>query len=59
MSEGEDWIMRPVLRGLCKYESLTDGTLDLEDVEIMIEALEVEAENQRRIEEWAKDHGGR
>ncbi len=43
--------MRPVLRGLCKYESLKDGTLDLVDVTRMNEALDVEAENQRRVSE--------
>ena len=27
--------MRPVLRGLCRYEGLKDGTLSLEDVALM------------------------
>ena len=44
----EDWLVRPVLRGLCKYESLKDGALDLEDVAILNEALDVEQENQVR-----------
>lgn len=43
--------MRPVARGLCRYESLKDGTLDLADVALMNDALDVEEENQRRIEE--------
>lgn len=42
--------MRPVLRGLCRYESLIDGTLGLEDVVLMNEALDVEAENRYRLE---------
>lgn len=41
--------MRPVLRGLCKYESLKDGSLGLLDIVKLNEALDVEAENQRRL----------
>ena len=39
--------MRPVLRGLCRYESLLNGRLRLLDVAKMNEALDVEHENQR------------
>ena len=49
MLEQEDWLLRPVLRGLCKYESLIDGTLSLVDVALLNEALDVEAENQYRL----------
>jgi hypothetical protein len=48
MVDHEDWVLRPVLRGLCKYESLLDGTLTLEDVDLLNEALDVEAENHFR-----------
>jgi len=44
--------MRPVLRGLCKYESLKDGTLDLADFALMNDSLDVQAENNARIEDW-------
>ena len=37
--------MRPVLRGLC----LKDGTLSLEDVALMNDALTVQEENERRF----------
>lgn len=47
MASGEDQLFRPVLRGLCRYESLKDGTLSLLDVVKLNEALDVEAENQR------------
>lgn len=47
MSGEEDWLLRPVLRGLCRYESLRDGSLNLLDVAKMNEALDVEAENRR------------
>jgi hypothetical protein len=48
MNDGEDWLMTPVVGGLCKYESLKDCTLDLEDVARMNAALIVKAENERR-----------
>lgn len=44
-----DFLMRPVLAGMCKYESLLDGTLGLEDVAMMNDALDVQAENERRL----------
>jgi len=49
MADGEDWIMEPVVEGLCKYESLLDGTLDLEDISRMREAIAVKYENESRI----------
>lgn len=48
MPEDEDWVMRPALKGICKYESLIDGTLTLEDVARMNDALDAEAENEER-----------
>ncbi|HET6804875.1 MAG TPA: hypothetical protein VFH59_05460 [Frateuria sp.] len=44
---GEDWLLRPVVRGLCRYESLKDGTLDLEDIALMNDTLDVVAINER------------
>jgi hypothetical protein len=55
MNEEEDWVMRPVLEGLCKYESLIDGTLGLMDIARMNEALEIRDENQARANEAAED----
>lgn len=49
MSNGEDWLIRPVIAGMCKYESLLDTTLDLTDFADMNEALDVYNENQRRL----------
>lgn len=48
MANGEDWLMRPVLKGMCRYESLKDCTIDLEDIARMNAALDVEAENEFR-----------
>ncbi len=48
MPDGEDWVMRPVLEGLCSYESLKNGILDLEDVAKMNDSIDVRNENERR-----------
>jgi Family of unknown function (DUF6889) len=48
---GEDYVLNPVLAGMCKYESLKDGALDLFDISLMNDALTVKAENERRLSE--------
>jgi hypothetical protein len=51
---GEDWLLRPVVRGMCQYESLKNGAIDLADVALMNDALDVLEENQalaRRMNE--------
>ncbi|WP_423196794.1 NTP pyrophosphohydrolase MazG putative catalytic core domain-containing protein [Cupriavidus sp. H19C3] len=56
---GEDWLLAPVAEGMCKYESLLDGTLGLEDIALMNDALAVRADNQaaaRRIAQ-ERQHG--
>ena len=49
LPEGESYLLRPVSDGLCKYESLKDGTLDLEDIAKLNDLLDVKAENERRF----------
>jgi len=49
--EVEEWVLRPVAEGMCRYESLIDGTLSLEDIARMNEYQDVAAENKARIEE--------
>ena len=49
MSDEDDWLFRPILRGLCRYESLIEGKLSLFDFAKMNEAMDVEAENERRV----------
>jgi len=49
MPGGEDWLMRPVLHGLCKYESLKGTELDLADFAVMNDAIDVDEINQKRI----------
>jgi hypothetical protein len=51
MRDGEDWLLAPVIHGLCKYESLLDGTLNLVDIARMNEAITVSNENQHRMVE--------
>jgi hypothetical protein len=43
---GEDWLLRPVVRGMCQYESLVNGAVDLADVALMNDALDVLEENR-------------
>jgi hypothetical protein len=47
MDSEDDWLMRPVIDGLCRFESLKDGSLDLLDVAIMNHALDIRQENER------------
>lgn len=47
--------MTPVLEGLCKYESLNDGSLDLVDIARMNDAIAARYENQERAREAAKN----
>jgi len=55
LPDGMDFVMRPVARGMCRYESLKDCTLDLADVAEMNDVLDVQDENQRRIDAWEAD----
>lgn len=50
LPDGQDWLMRPVLAGLCKYESLIDCTLSIEDIDLMNSALDVKEENEARAQ---------
>jgi hypothetical protein len=43
-----DWLLRPVLAGLCNYESLKNGALDLADIALMNDAMDVIQENEAR-----------
>ncbi len=42
--------MRPVVEGICSYQSLKDGSLSLEDLARMNDALNVKGENQQRLQ---------
>jgi len=49
--------MKPVVRGLCRYESLKDGSIDLCDVALMNEAVDALDENAARAQEASKPRG--
>jgi hypothetical protein len=49
MKDDEHVLMRPVLRGVFRMESLLDGTLALEEVYLANDALDVFDENERRM----------
>ncbi len=48
MAGDEDWLFRPVMRGMLKAESLLDENIDLEFIALLNEAIDVEQENQYR-----------
>lgn len=54
MPDGDDWLFRPVLRGMCRLESLYDGTLQLEHIARANCALDVMDENERRAHKAAQ-----
>lgn len=41
-----------MIRGLCRFESLKDGTVDLADIALMNDALDVQADNQLLLEQY-------
>ena len=43
--------MRPVIKGMCKFESLKDGSLDLMDFALMNDALDVVADNEYLVDQ--------
>ena len=47
--------MRPVLAGMCRYESLLDGTLGIADIALMNDALDARADNDYLMRESMKD----
>ena len=46
--------MRPVIKGMCKFESLKNGELDLVDIAFMNDALDVVADNEYLLNEEYK-----
>lgn len=48
MGSGEDYLFRPVLRGMVTADKLLDCTVDLEFIATMNDAIDVEIENERR-----------
>lgn len=55
MVEGEDWLFRPVMRGMLRAESLVNGEVDLAYVALLNEAIDVENENHMRQRKAEQD----
>lgn len=49
MPDDMDWLLRPVVEGLLKYESLIGHEIGLYDVALLNDALDVRQENDRRV----------
>lgn len=50
--------MAPVIAGMCKYESLKDGSLSIIDIALMNDALAVRADNEYLANEAARKING-
>jgi hypothetical protein len=50
-----DWLLRPVVMGMCNYESLKDGTLDLADIALMNDTLSVKSDNEALAQRIANE----
>ncbi|WP_181147794.1 DUF6889 family protein [Photorhabdus akhurstii] len=48
-------MLRPVIAGMCRYESLKNSILDLADIALMNDALDVKSENEAMIERWRNE----
>jgi hypothetical protein len=57
MPDDEDWLWRPVMRGLLKAESLLDPEVRLEFIADLNDAIDVQDENDWRVEEALKRDG--
>lgn len=51
MGNGEDWLFRPILRGLCDYNAL--NSLTIYDFAIMNQALDVLDANEKKAQSLA------
>ncbi len=58
MPGGEDWLMRPVMHGLCRYESLKGTELDLADFARMNDAIDIDEVNRKKLAEQGARKGG-
>ncbi|MCK4883527.1 MAG: hypothetical protein KAS30_01525 [Candidatus Diapherotrites archaeon] len=55
LPDGEDWLLRPVKRGMLKYTDLIDCSVTLADVALCNDFLDVCDENEERYHEAMKD----
>lgn len=55
LPNGQSWLLRPVEAGMCRFESLLDGTLDLGHLALMNDAIAARAENEARAHKAAQE----
>ena len=55
MANDEGFLMAPVLNGMCRLESLLDGTLSLEHIAWANDALAVREENKACQQQAAEE----
>ncbi|MBN9359831.1 MAG: hypothetical protein J0I15_25565 [Herbaspirillum huttiense] len=55
LPDGEDWLLAPALAGICRYESIIDGTLGLHDIALMNDAMAVKADNEAEARRRARN----
>lgn len=51
LPKGRSWLLAPVVKGMCSFESIRNGTVSLGDIALMNDALAAQAENQQRAYE--------
>lgn len=54
MPDGEEFYLAPIAQGYYAYPALLDGTLQIEHLAEINEAMAYDAENRRRIQEAQK-----
>jgi len=45
---------KPVIKGMCRYESLIDGTIHIEDIRRMNDAIAVNEDNDILMREYVE-----
>ncbi|CNE11620.1 DUF6889 family protein [Yersinia kristensenii] len=53
---GEDFILRPVKYQLTTMGEIKSGNIDLLDIALLNDYLDLDAENQAKIDKWRADH---
>lgn len=59
LPDGKDWLMAPVIAGMCSYRDLLEGPIDLFALAEMNDALTIRDENTRRAQAAQEEEAGR
>ncbi|MBN4665438.1 hypothetical protein HUS70_07405 [Pandoraea nosoerga] len=51
-------MLTPAIEGICRYESLLDGTLGLHDIALMNDALAVRSDNRALAQRLRENQNG-